>query len=115
MEFEIDFYKDIKGRILVEEFLSELYKKNKALFTKTRGAIDKLRYKTYHKAPISKYLESGLWELRVKSGNNIVRIFYTFSYGRIIILLHGFIKKSQKTPSREIEIARKILKVIKTN
>ena len=39
-------------------------------------------------------------------GKNAVRIFYIFSYGRIIYLLHGFKKKTQKTPNRELMIAK---------
>src|SRR6266576_6270205 len=45
----------------------------------------------------------GLFELRVKAS----RIFYCFKPGGVIVLLHGFIKKSQKTPRREMEIAQK--------
>jgi phage-related protein len=45
----------------------------------------------------------GLFELRVKAS----RIFYCFKPGGVIVLLHGFMKKSQKTPRRELEIAQK--------
>ena len=62
---------------------------------------------------MSKHLESGLWELRVKAGTDILRIIYTFEKGQIIILLHGFVKKDQKTPASELEMARKRLKEVK--
>jgi phage-related protein len=51
--------------------------------------------------PLSKSLGDGLFELRVKSS----RIFYCFRPGGVIVLLHGFSKKSQKTPQREIDTA----------
>ena len=51
--------------------------------------------------PLSKSLGNGLFELRVKS----TRIFYCFKPGGVIVLLHGFTKKSQKTPRRELQIA----------
>lgn len=113
MEFEIVFYKDEKGSNPVEEFLVELVESNRALVVKTRQGIEKLRNREYHKEPLSKYLEAGLWELRIKAGNDILRIIYTFEKGQIIILLHVFIKKKQKTPISEIEMARKRLKEIK--
>jgi len=112
MEFEIVFYKDEKGNSPVEDFLLGLVRSNQALFNKSSKGIEKLRFRIYHKEPLSKYLESGLWELRIKSGTNILRIIYTFQKGQIIILLHVFIKKQQKTPAKELGIARKRLKDI---
>lgn len=113
MEFEIIFYKDNKGNSPIEEFLLELNYRNKALVAKTRQGIAKLKNRTYHKEPLSKHLESDLWELRIRAGSDILRIIYTFSKGRIIILLHIFIKKKQKTPVGELEIARRRLKELK--
>jgi phage-related protein len=50
----------------------------------------------------------GLYEIRIGLGNNIFRIFCFFDEGNLIILLNGFQKKSQKTPSREIKKAEKL-------
>ena len=52
----------------------------------------------------------GLYEIRVRVGNNIFRIFCFFDVENIIIIGHGFQKKSQKTPRKEIEQAIKIKK-----
>lgn len=112
MEFEIVFYKDTKGKTPIEEFLLALEKSNRALLIKSRHGINKLRYRFYHEAPLSKYIEPGLWELRVKSGSDILRVIYTFKKGQIIILLHAFIKKQQKTPENELEIARNRLEEV---
>ena len=113
MEFEIIFYRDAEGNNPIEEFILELGRKNRVLAAKTRQGIEKLRNRAYHKEPLSKHLESGLWELRIKAGTDILRIIYTFSKGRIIILLHVFIKKQQKTPEGELELARKRLREVK--
>lgn len=113
MEFEIIYYKNSAGKFPVEEFLLALAKTNEALQAKSFQGIAKLRNRAYHKEPLSKHLESGLWELRIRAGTDILRIIYTFSRGRIIILLHIFIKKQQKTRSGELELARKRLKEIK--
>lgn len=112
MLFRIEFYKDNKGESPIEDFLLELAESNKILVARTRQGIDKLRYRTYHKEPLSKYIEPGLWELRIKSESSILRIFYAFRKGRIIFLLHIFIKKKQKIPRGELDIARKRLREV---
>ena len=52
-----------------------------------------------------KHIEStdGLYEIRIKVGNDIYRVFCCFDEGKIVILFNGFKKKSQKTPKNEIE------------
>ncbi len=109
MEFEVNFYKDNSNKSPIEEFLLELEKSNLRFIFQAREAIERLRNRAYHKEPFSKHIEPGLWELRVKSGTDILRILYTFEKGKIIILLHIFIKKKQKTPTKELKIARKRL------
>lgn len=59
--------------------------------------------------PIKGKENKGLYELRVKFASDIVRIFYYTYYNNKYILLHGFIKKSMKTPKSEIERARKYM------
>lgn len=58
-----------------------------------------------------KYMEgtNGLFEVRVQLGNNIFRIFCFFDGRKFVILLTGFQKKSQKTPSEEIEKAVRLM------
>jgi phage-related protein len=51
---------------------------------------------------------SGLYEIRVEYQGNIYRIFCCFDEGSIVVLFNGFQKKSQKTPSNELEKALKI-------
>ena len=50
----------------------------------------------------------GLYEIRVQLGRNIFRIFCFFDQGQLVVLAHGFQKKTQKTPKKEIEKALKI-------
>lgn len=52
----------------------------------------------------------GLYEIRVEVGNNIFRIFCCFDEGSLVILFNGFQKKTQKTPSLQLERAKKIMK-----
>ncbi len=53
---------------------------------------------------------SGLYEIRVQVGSNIYRIFCFFDIDNIVIIGHGFQKKSQKTPKQQIERAELIKK-----
>ena len=112
MNFEIEFYETVEGRKPAAEFLVELEFKNIYLRNRISEGINKLKNSIYHKEPLSKYIEPGLWELRIKAGTDIARILYTFRKGQIIILLHAFVKKQQKTPKGELNIARKRLKDI---
>ena len=50
----------------------------------------------------------GLYEIRVQSGRDIFRIFCFFDEGKLVVLANGFRKKTQKTPSNEINLALKI-------
>ena len=57
-----------------------------------------------------KHIENtdGLYEIRVQSGSDIFRIFCFFDEGKLIVLVNGFQKKTQKTPQNEIKLAIKI-------
>jgi phage-related protein len=59
-----------------------------------------------------KYLEGtdGLYEIRIKLGSDIYRIFSFFDEGKLVVLTNGFQKKTQKTPKQEFEKALKIKK-----
>ena len=62
--------------------------------------------------PHSKAMGGGLFELRPKGREGIARVFYCMKVGRKIIMLHSFIKKTNETPKRELEIARRRQKEI---
>jgi len=69
---------------------------------------------TYERVPVT-YLKSitgtkGLYEARIKLGSNIWRVFCFFDKGKLVILLNGFTKKTQKTPQNEIDKAIKLMK-----
>ena len=57
--------------------------------------------------PHSRAMGKGLFELRCKGREGIGRAFYCMLIGRRIVILHGFIKKTQDTPDKELQIARK--------
>ncbi|RXP53457.1 type II toxin-antitoxin system RelE/ParE family toxin [Lutibacter sp. HS1-25] len=51
----------------------------------------------------------GLYEARIKLGSNIWRVFCFFDKGKLVILLNGFQKKTEKTPKKELEKAIKLM------
>lgn len=61
--------------------------------------------------PAVRKMESGIWEAKVSLENRIARILFTVAE-REMILLHGFIKKSARTPPDELELARKRMKTL---
>jgi phage-related protein len=60
-----------------------------------------------------KHLEQKLWELRITGRDGISRVIYVTAAGRRVIVLRVFIKKTQKTPAHEIEIARQRAKEVR--
>jgi len=63
--------------------------------------------------PHTKSLNNGLFELRLKSKEGISRVFYCTKVGKNIVMLHSFVKKSQKIPKNEMDIALKRLREVK--
>lgn len=58
--------------------------------------------------PLARKLDEDLWELRSKVSSGVARTFFSV-FERKIVLLHGFIKKSQKTPPNELALAKRRL------
>ena len=104
-EFKIIFYDKPDGSEPVKDFLNSLDIKMRA---KMHLSIELLKYGGYRlREPYSKSLDDGIMELRAKSGNNISRVLYFFVVGNTAVLTNGFIKKTTKTPSAEIERAKR--------
>lgn len=102
-EWSIVFYTREDGRSDVAEFLDQLDQKTHARFI---WSIEQLRVRNVQaRPPLVGHIGGKLWELREESSTNIFHILYVFLTGRRILLLHGFPKKSQKTPPREIATA----------
>ena len=64
-------------------------------------------------SPYTKALGDGLFEIRAKGRKGIGRSFFCTVKGKEVIILNSFIKKSQKTPKKELKIARQRLKEVK--
>ena len=62
--------------------------------------------------PYTRPFGDGLFEIRAKGREGIGRAFFCTLIGQQIVILHGFIKKTQQTPARELKLARKRLKEV---
>ena len=62
--------------------------------------------------PHTRAMGGGLFELRIKAAEEIARVFYCTVVDRRIVVLHQFVKKTDKTPSKELEIARRRMKEV---
>jgi len=105
MQFQVEFYDTEDGRTPTQEFLDSLEPKMNA---KMVGLMEILEEKGRSlREPYPAPLEDGIFELRATQGSNISRaLFFFYVEGRIVIT-HGFIKKTQKTPRAQIELAKK--------
>lgn len=109
--YKIIFYRDKRGRSETAEYLKELSRKNDK---NSRLNLDKMiaylnmleKYGTRIEEPFTKNLTGDLWELRPFRN----RIFYAYAEDNKFVVLHHFIKKTRKTPERELKKAIKNLK-----
>ena len=65
--------------------------------------------------PHTRSMGDGLFELRLKAAEGIARVFFCTVVGRQIVVLHQFVKKSEKTPNRELKIARNLMKELRND
>lgn len=109
MDYDVEFYQRENGDVPVMDFLLSLEPKMRA---KAYSEIELLKKHGFalrepYVKPIKGRNNKGIYELRIRFSSDISRIFY-FSYEQnTFVLLYGFVKKSNKTPEREIERARK--------
>lgn len=105
LKFQALFYEDKKGNSPVEGFLDSLPKKARLKMLRWIGLLEEkgvMMPRGYAK----NFIGTDLWELICNFGSDDYRLFYFFD-GKIIILLHGFSKKTEETPKSEIDIAEK--------
>jgi len=96
------FFRTKAGNEPVREWLTSLQRTDKHLIG---SEIKTIQMGWPLGMPIVRKLDKGLWEARVNLVNQTARVLFTVE-GNIMILLHGFIKKSQKTPAPDLATAR---------
>ena len=104
MDFTVEFYVSASGRAPVQEFLDELKQSDPVDHAALLRGLAKLRNRQYHRAPLSKALGDGLFELRHVSKLN-TRVLWFFMKGRRIVAVHGIRNKGQAIPARDLDTA----------
>jgi len=107
--FKVVFFETASGKQPVREFILDQTKEDqKEIGSDVRIVQDNFPVKP----PLVKKIKSELWEIRSTIKDGISRVFFTF-HNEMIILLHAIVKKSQKTPPKEIAVAIERLKEFK--
>ena len=111
--YEVIFYSDAKGNEPIAEYILDLRLKSytskdaRVNLNKIIAYIDLLcEHGTRVGEPVVKHLEGKIWELRPLRN----RILFALYKDKVFILLHRFMKKTDKTPPMEVEQAERLLK-----
>ena len=105
-KLEVRFFRSDSGNEPVRDWLKELSPADR----KTIGEdIKTVQYGWPLGMPLVRKLDKDLWEIRIHLHDRIARVLFTVS-NNVIVLLHGFIKKSQSTPQPDLQLAMKRLR-----
>ncbi|KKP47755.1 MAG: Gp49-like protein PF05973 family protein [Candidatus Woesebacteria bacterium GW2011_GWA1_33_30] len=100
---KIYYYTTILNNIPIKEFIMSLNKQQKPKVVRILRIIEE--YGLKFSSPYTKKLSgTNLWEIRILGRDNI-RIIHAIIYNQDVLLLHGFFKKKQKTPKKDLEIS----------
>lgn len=107
MEWQVEYYRKRNGDVPVLNYLLSLDAKMRAKVFSEIELLEKHgpNLREPYVKPIKGKRYKGIFELRVRFASNISRIFYFTYRERTFVLLHGFTKKSMKTPKKELERA----------
>lgn len=96
----------------VDAEIEALPKDMRARLVRLLEVIQQLGFEALPSASV-KHLEEKLWELRITGRDGIARAIYMTATGRRVVVLRVFVKKTQKTPPREFELARRRAKELR--
>jgi phage-related protein len=99
------FYKSQNGKEPVRDWLKSLPFKDKKAIGED---IKTIQFSWPLGMPLVRKLEPGLWEVRSNTSSGIARVLFTIQ-GEFMVLLHGFVKKSAKTPLDDLSLAHRRL------
>ncbi|MEL5941104.1 type II toxin-antitoxin system RelE/ParE family toxin [Tetragenococcus halophilus] len=109
MDKKVEFeFLELDNKNEVVEFINSLPTKDKAKLLQVISKIETLGLTTAKKMQWIKKLNSEIYEVRSKVGSNIQRCLYFQKVGNQYIITHGFTKKEQKTPRKEIQHAKNL-------
>jgi phage-related protein len=109
MKFVINYWRNPLGKSPVEKYIDDIDNKDERaeILTTLKGIQE---YGTEAVGVEFRQLEGKLWELKIRTHGSQHRIFYIVMKGNEMILLHAFLKKTPRTPLKEIETAMQRMK-----
>ena len=106
--WEVTFYETPQGVRPAEEWLKEQGHKVGARFARVFDLLEE--HGTNVTGPYVAHVRGKIWEVRVEQEKVQRRLLYFTALGRKFVMLHGFVKKAQKAPPKEIEVAERRMK-----
>lgn len=107
-KLQVVFYKSNSGNEPVRDWLKKLDKEDRRI---VGGDIKTVQFGWPLGMPLVCKLEKGLWEVRIQLNGRIARVLFTIHAG-LMVLLHGFEKKSQKIPAKDLKIAKQRMSIL---
>ena len=109
MKWKVLLYRKANGVCPVEDYLKKLQPGHRAKAMREIDLLEEfgISLQRPHVAAIRTERYSGLWELRIQFAGDASRILYFLHQGDQFVLLHGFMKKTDSLPAKELETARK--------
>jgi len=105
--WEIEYYQSADGGFPVKDFIDSLDVKAKAKVARTIDLLEEFGIDLG--MPYAEHIEGKLWELRIRLSSNRYRIIYFLDEGRAFVMLHGFVKRTEKISKVDLATARKRL------
>lgn len=105
---DVRFYRNSLGHEPVREWLKDLSKDERRVIGEDLKTV---QFGWPLGMPLVRKMQAGLWEVRVSIPSGIARVLFT-TKGPLMILLHGFIKKSRKTPTEDLDLAVRRMKEV---
>lgn len=105
----VNFFATESGNEPVREWLKELLVQDRKIIGED---IKSVQFGWPLGMPLVDHVEGDIWEVRTKLNNRIARVLFVID-NQTMILLHGFIKKEQKTPKPELNLAKQRLKTLR--
>ena len=102
--YTCSFYETTDGKSPVEDFIESLDNATQKKFIYKNELLATMGPRL--REPHSKSIGDGIFELRFEGKEGQIRVLFFFLYKKHVVYLHGFIKKTQKTPRKEINIAK---------
>ncbi len=113
MNFAIEYYQEKNGSEPVKTYLDYLKAGNPILWKSTIAKIEKIKDRQNHKMPITEPLGEKVFGLRTRANITISRILFCFRPGKIVELLHGFTKTTEKIHPADLKLAISRMKASK--